>query len=109
MQKFDLSPKKSGYCNSYNDSIDPNIANSFASASFRFAHSIIPGLMKFVAAHNTSADYIQLHKMLFNPFILYSPGSLDMTLRGAMNTTTQASDVYFTDEVSFCYYFSNII
>lgn len=100
--KFDLLPKETGYCTSYNGSIVPNIANNFATAAFRFAHSIIPGLMKFLATDNSSPEYIQLHKMLFNPFTLYDPGSLDKTLRGAMNTTTEASDSYFTKEV--CYH-----
>lgn len=99
MSKFALKPKKSGYCTCYKDSIQPNIANNFATAAFRFAHSIIPGLMKFLASDNSSTEYIQMHKMLFNPFMLYDSGSLDKTLRGAMNTTTEASDPYFTEEV----------
>lgn len=102
MTKFDLLPRKNGYSTSYNDSIDPNMANIFVAAAFRFAHSIIPGLMKFLAADNSSFDYIQMHKMLFNPFILYDPGSVEKTLRGAMNTTTEASDAYFTEEVNYC-------
>lgn len=105
MEKFELLPKREGYSTTYNDSIDPNIANNFATAAFRFAHSIIPGLMKFLASDHSSPEYIQLHKILFNPFSLYDPGSLDKTLRGAINTNTEASDSYFTQEVNFKHFF----
>jgi peroxidase len=99
MEQFDLCPRDSGYFMKYNDSIDPSIANNFATAAFRFAHSIIPGLMKFLAKDSSSPEFIQLHKMLFDPFKLYQPGELDRALRGAMDTTIQANDPYFTDEL----------
>lgn len=99
MNKFDLSPQTRGYFRKYNESINPDIANNFATAAFRFAHSIIPGLMKFLANDTSSAEYVQTHKMLFDPFKLYEPGELDKTLRGAINTSIEASDSYFTNEV----------
>nr|XP_023023971.1 chorion peroxidase [Leptinotarsa decemlineata] len=98
MKKFDLYPMKKGYFKNYSEEIDPSIANNFAAANFRFAHSIIPGLMKLLS-NESSVEYIQMHKMLFNPFELYKVGELDRTLRGAMNTTIQASDPYFTDQL----------
>ncbi|KAG5866644.1 hypothetical protein JTB14_025149 [Gonioctena quinquepunctata] len=99
MEKYDLYPMRKGYSKKYNDSIDPSIANAFAAATFRFAHSIIPGLMKLLANETSTPEYVQMHKMLFNPFELYKSGELDRTLRGAMNTTIQASDTYFTNEL----------
>lgn len=99
MERFGLLPLKEGYFKNYNSSIDPNIANSFATAAFRFAHSIIPGLMKMLANDTSSPEFVQMHKMLFNPFALYVSGTLDKTLRGAMNTSIEASDSYFTNEL----------
>ncbi|KAJ8951456.1 hypothetical protein NQ318_006888 [Aromia moschata] len=77
MNKFNMSPQKAGHFTKYNDSINPNIANNFATAAFRFAHSIIPGIMKLLANDTSSLEYIEMHKMLFDPF----------------------SDSYFTNEV----------
>lgn len=99
MKKFDLLPQNHGYFRKYNDSVNPNIANNFATAAFRFAHSIIPGLMKLLANDTDSPEFIQMHKMLFDPFKLYDLGEFDRTLRGAMNTSIEASDSYFTNEV----------
>jgi hypothetical protein len=39
-----------------------------------------------IANDKTSEDYVQLHKMLFNPFGLYEPGYIDKTVRGATRT-----------------------
>lgn len=99
MQKSDLYPQASGYFTKYNFDDDPSIANNFATAAFRFAHSIIPGLMKFLAKDSSSFEFVQLHKMLFDPFKLYQPGELDRALRGAMDTPIQANDRYFSSEV----------
>ncbi|XP_060516076.1 lactoperoxidase isoform X2 [Cylas formicarius] len=99
MKQFQLSPQQYGYFNKYSDHIDPNIANEFATAAFRFAHTIIPGLIKLLANDSTSPEYVQMHKMLFDPFALYDEGELDRILRGAMNTSIEASDSYFSNEL----------
>ncbi|RZC33028.1 peroxidase, partial [Asbolus verrucosus] len=99
MEKFNLYPQSSNYFTRYDDSINPSIANNFATAAFRFAHSIIPSLMKFLAKDSSSLEFIQLHKMLFDPFKMYQPGELDRALRGAMDTTIEANDPYFSHEL----------
>lgn len=98
METYHLTPNMSDNYR-YNYSINPSIGNYFATAAFRFAHTIIPGLMKLLANDTTSPEYIQLHKMLFDPFKLYVPGEMDKVLRGAMDTNIEASDPYFTNEL----------
>lgn len=97
--KYGLTPKTQGYFERYNDSIDPSIANEFATAAFRFAHTIIPGLVKMLSRDSSNPEFIQMHKMLFDPFKLYQDGELDRALRGAMNTSIEASDSYFSNEL----------
>ncbi|KAJ8986217.1 hypothetical protein NQ317_009923 [Molorchus minor] len=99
MKRFNLVPQKTGYFLKYNETVNPNIANNFATAAFRFAHSIIPGVMKMLANDTSSPEFVQMHKMLFNPFKLYDPGELDKTLRGAVNTAIESSDSYFSNEI----------
>ena len=42
MSRFGLWPLSSGYSNAYLDSFDPRVTNEFATAAFRFGHSLIP-------------------------------------------------------------------
>lgn len=99
MKKHGLLPKSRGYFDKYTASIDASISNEFAAAAFRFAHTLIPGLVKTLSSDSSDPEYIQMHKMLFNPFQLYQSGQLDSAIKGAMNTSIEASDSYFTDEL----------
>ena len=42
MGVYGLWPLSSGYSFDYDDSFDPRINNEFATAAFRFGHSLIP-------------------------------------------------------------------
>lgn len=99
MTKLELSSETIGYWSRYNSSIDATIANNFASASFRFAHTLIPRLMKLVANDTSSPEYVEMHKMLFNPFGLYK-GDLDAIIRGALNTGVEKADNYFNTQLT---------
>lgn len=102
MDKFNLTLGLPG--RGYNISIDASIANNFATAAFRFAHTLIPGIMKFLSNDTSSPEYVQLHEMLLDPFKLYDQDGLDRSLRGAMNTAVEASDPFFTNEVRMTNY-----
>lgn len=54
--------------------------------------------MKILANDTSSPEYIEMHKMLFNPYGLYD-GELDSILRGVFNTPIERADNHFTDEV----------
>lgn len=99
MRKTRLEPKKTGYSEGYNKTLDPSVANNFATAAFRFGHTLIPALIKFLKTEAAQPEYVQLHKMLFNPFVLYKPHGLDGSLRGALNTSIEAADTYFNAQV----------
>jgi len=48
---------------------------------------------------NGTQQYVELHRMLFNPYRLYTLGQLDDILRGALETHAAKVDPYFTEEV----------
>ncbi|XP_053680578.1 chorion peroxidase [Anopheles nili] len=84
----------------YNASVDASIANVFAGAAFRFAHTLLPGLMKKTRNPAASTDGIELHRMLFNPYSLYARDGLDDALGGAMSTSLAKYDQYFSTELT---------
>lgn len=99
MKSHNLYPRQTGYFEGYNDTLDASVANVFATAAFRFGHTLIPTLMKLTANDQSNPEYIQLRKLLLNPFELYEFLQIDKTIRGAVHTQLQASDPYFTLEV----------
>lgn len=96
MEKYRLNPEDY----EYNEDIDALMNNNFAAAAFRFAHTLLPKLMKIAANNATSPELVLLHKMLFNPFRLYDAGSLDSVITSAMNTRTDKLDRFFNTETT---------
>lgn len=72
----------------------------FFSAAFRFAHTLLPGLMKVTKELNDTEESWSLHNMLFNPYSLYAPRGLDNSLRTAFSNPLDKADPYFTTELT---------
>ena len=46
MDELDILPVKQGYSEKYDPLINPSILNSFATAAFRFGHTLIQGMLE---------------------------------------------------------------
>ena len=57
------------------------------------------GLMNVTRDKNTT-EAIELHKMLFNPYSLWTNGGLDSAIGSAINTPLAKSDQYFSQELT---------
>ncbi|CAI4233067.1 unnamed protein product [Auanema sp. JU1783] len=68
----------------YKPDVNPSIANAFATAAFRFGHTIInPVLFRFDKNFSEiNEGHIPLHKAFFEPERLLSEGGIDPLLRG---------------------------
>lgn len=57
MKIFDIELMRKGYYEAYDPNIEPNIANAFSTAAFRFGHSLV---------QNSFIRFDRSHKPIFN-------------------------------------------
>ncbi|XP_047984630.1 peroxidase-like [Leguminivora glycinivorella] len=100
MWALNLSLVPTGHSSSYSPRVDASMANHFSAAAFRFAHTLLPGLIHSFDADTGSVDYIHLHEMLFNPYMLYRETGPRKSVFSAMNTPVHGVDPHVTDELS---------
>ncbi|XP_042211466.1 peroxidase-like [Homarus americanus] len=100
METFGLVPQKQGYAPGYREDIDPSINNAFATAAFRYGHTLISGNMEGYSKFGTIDRKLRLSENQFSPFILYKPGGMDSLLRGLSIQPSQKFDHFFSKELT---------
>lgn len=93
-----LSSDETRTTDTYDETVNPAIDNAFAAAAFRFAHTLLPGLMRAASSYNKEG--IELHKMLFNPYSLWGQRGVDDALKSAVDTPLGQSHANFTKELT---------
>ncbi|KAI8519677.1 hypothetical protein Bbelb_029340 [Branchiostoma belcheri] len=86
MTKFHLTLLQSGFFSGYDASVNPTISNVFATAAYRFGHSLVNNLFqRYAPDFNQGSSYpIQLPFAFFNPSHIFNSdqGGPDSILRG---------------------------
>jgi peroxidase len=84
----------------YNNALDPSITNSFATAFFRYGHSMQSSEIQLVNNVGSSAGSVSLRDAFFNPDILTdAPEKVDLTLKGLASQVAQENDVLMVDDI----------
>ena len=82
----------------YNESVDPSIANVFATASFRFGHSLLTSTISRLDANNQSIGDLLLDQAFFRPTQITSVG-VEPYLRGLALQEVEKVDGLIVDAV----------
>lgn len=92
------APDAAGYL--YSESVDPSISNEFATAAYRFGHSMLSGNLNLVDDADTLQGQLPLRDAFFNPDFLTSDASnLGLLLKGLASTRAQEIDAKVVDDV----------
>ncbi|XP_012222781.2 peroxidase [Linepithema humile] len=104
MNEHDLKPLNSGHRkrthNPDDSENDPTVANNFAAAAFRFAHTLLPGLMRMTDAEKGTSSYMELHRMLFNPYSLYAADGIRRSINSATSNVIQKYSTHVSSQLT---------
>lgn len=98
---FLLGPKALPRYKGYRESVNPGISNIFATASYRFGHSMLsPQLMRLDRRLKEIKDgHLDLAEAFFDPTNITDEGGIEPVLRGLALQPAQEVDIYIIDEV----------
>lgn len=84
----------------YNPNVNPNIANVFSTAAYRFGHSMLSSQLLRVTEQGTEieAGHLELQEAFFNVDAITDEG-IDSLLRGMSVQTAQEVDSFVVDDV----------
>ncbi|KAK2184613.1 hypothetical protein NP493_258g05028 [Ridgeia piscesae] len=102
MRDNQLTLVQQGFWNGYNAEVPVDVFNSFATAAFRFGHSLIQGMFHAKDNNYNSLGTIPLSMTYRDPRTLYNKPEygMDAMVAGLVGINAQTRDAFITKEVT---------
>lgn len=100
MASLQLTPKESGWTRFYDADLNAGITNVFATAAYRFGHTLIQENIHGYGKFGNIRENLKLSKQHFAPFDLYRDGVVDDFIRGLSFQSSQSYDRFFTKQIT---------
>ncbi len=103
MKRYDLIVEEDSF---YDEDVDPTIFNAFASAAFRFGHSMVNGMFKLISQRKNSKNkdpvywLWRLREVFDGQSIRGARLPLENMLEGLITQEPQTCDAFFSTEVT---------
>lgn len=100
--EYKIKPTGDGaHWNGYDPSVTISTGTAFASAAFRYGHSMIEGVIRRLDPKTGHLIKGELLRFLFKrPFMLYEPGAIDQLVMGMLLTPSEQTDPFMSEELS---------
>ena len=100
MSSFDMNTRQNGLSFDYSPNINPSITNEFATAAFRFGHSLVPGVFKLISERG-AVSTIKLRDHFFSPHLITgTPSKLDDIIRWMFHVPGQQLDNFVSSDLT---------
>lgn len=101
MNEYQIKPAPNdGHWNGYDPSVTTSTGTAFASAAFRYGHSMVEGVIKRFNKHGHFIKGELLRFLFKRPFLLYEPGVIDQLIMGMLLTPAEQTDPFMSEELS---------
>ena len=99
MNTWGLFPLSTGYSPDYDPDIDPRISNEFATAAFRFGHTLIVPNIPERDVHRSNATKLKIRKGFNKGDILNKENFVENNMRGLVEDPMPDRDGAFVDDI----------
>lgn len=97
-QRYQLLLQAEGYSYRYNPTIKPNLVNGFATAAYRFGHSLVQDDINLLRNDDPHA-HVLMEDYFFRTELFYKKYHTEMLAEGYITDSAQAADKYYAEAI----------